>query len=120
MAIHVKENAKVQGPGPMPKSAHAEGPHESPFAHVKEMSLEERQAMLDQYNARNQSPEGKKKFEVQCKIGAPESNMDWQEIKNALDEQDFEAFWVIEREGFYGDHDQCLREDCAWIKENIH
>ena len=120
VAIHVKENAKVQGPGPMPKSAHAEGPHESPCAHVKEMSLEERQAMLDQYNARNQSPEGKKKFEVQCKIGAPESNMDWQEIKNALDEQDFEAFWVVEREGFYGDHDQCLREDCAWIKENIH
>ncbi|MDE6837263.1 MAG: sugar phosphate isomerase/epimerase [Acutalibacter sp.] len=120
VAIHVKENCRVQGPGPKPRSAHAEGNHESPFAHVAEMSLEERQKMLDAYTARNESPEGKKRFEVQCKLGAPESNIDWQEIKNALDEQSFEAFWVIEREGFYTDHDQCIREDCQWIKDNIH
>ena len=75
--------------------------------------------MLDNFNAMSNSPEGKKRFEVQCKLGAPESNLDYQEIKNALDEQDFEAFWVVERENFYADHDQCLKEDCAWLKANI-
>ena len=119
VAIHVKENCRVQGPGPQPKSAHAEGPHESPFAHVKEMSLEERQAMLDQFNARNQSPEGQKRFNVQCKMGAPESNMDWKAIKEALDEQSFEAFWVVEREGFYDEHDKCIADDAKFVKENV-
>lgn len=119
VAIHVKENCRVQGPGPRPKSAHAEGPHESPFAHVKEMSLEERQAMLDKYNARNNSPEGQKRFNVQCRMGAPESNMDWKAIKEALDEQSFEAFWVVEREGFYDEHDKCIADDAKYVKENI-
>lgn len=119
VAIHVKENCRVQGPGPRPKSAHAEGPHESPFAHVKEMSLEQRQAMLDQYNARNNSPEGQKRFNVQCRMGAPESNMDWKAIKEALDEQSFEAFWVVEREGFYDEHDKCIADDAKYVKENI-
>ena len=86
---------------------------------VKELPLEQRQKMLEEFTARNESPEGKKRFEVQCKLGAPESNMDWQEIKNALDEQDLEAFWVVERENFYDDHDKCLAEDCAWLKEHI-
>lgn len=120
VAIHVKENARVQGPGPQPESAHAEKPMDNPFAHVAEMSLEERQKMLDGFNAMSQSPEGKKRFEVQCKMGAPESNMDWQAIKDALDEQSFEAFWVIEREGFYDEHDKCIAEDAQWLKENIH
>ena len=58
-------------------------------------------------------------MDVQCKMGAPESNIDWREIKKALDEQDFDAFWVVERESFYDEHDKCLAEDCAWIKANI-
>ena len=58
IAIHVKENSRVQGPGPKPISAYAEGNHESPFAHVAEMSLEERQKMLDAYTARNESAVG--------------------------------------------------------------
>ena len=91
----------------------------SPFANVKEMPLEERQKILEGFEARNNSPEGKKRFEVQCKMGAPESNMDWQEIKNALDEQDFEAFWVIEREGFYDEHDKCIAEDAAYVHEHV-
>ncbi len=119
VAIHVKENCKVQGPGPRPKSAHAEGPHENPFAHVNEMSLDERQAMLDQFNAMSNSPEGRKQFEVQCKMGAPESNMDWKAIKEALDEQSFEAFWVVEREGFYDEHDKCIADDAKYVKENV-
>ena len=117
VAIHVKENDRVQGPGPRPASAKEGGG--SPFANVKELPLEQRQKMLAEFNARNQSPENRKRFEVQCKLGAPESNLDWQEIKNALDEQDFEAFWVVERENFYDDHDKCLAEDCAWLKEHI-
>ena len=87
--------------------------------HVKEMPLEERQKILDGFNAHMNSPEGKKQFEVQCPMGAPESNMNWQDIKDALDEQDFEAFWVVEREGFYDEHDKCIADDARWIKENI-
>lgn len=95
IAIHVKENSKVQGPGPRPASRHAaeEAGHANPFANIKEMPLEERQKILDGFNAHMNSPEGKKQFEVQCPMGAPESNMNWQDIKDALDEQDFEAFW---------------------------
>ncbi len=118
LAIHVKENDRVQGPGPRPASA-KEATGGSPFANVKELPLEQRQKMLEEFTARSESPEGKKRFEVQCKLGAPESNMDWQEIKNALDEQDLETFWVVERENFYDDHDKCLAEDCAWLKEHI-
>lgn len=119
VAIHVKENSKVQGPGPRPASAHDQQDGGSFFAKAAEMSLEERQKILAGFEAQQNSPEGKKRFEVQCKMGAPESNMDWQEIKNALDEQDFEAFWVVEREGFYADHDQCLKEDCQYVKEHV-
>ena len=118
VSIHVKENSKVQGPGPKPASRHEEKKG-SPFGNVKEMPLEERQKILDGFNARNNSPEGKKRFEVQCKMGAPESNMNWQEIKNALDEQDFEAFWVIEREGFYDEHDKCIADDAAYVHANV-
>lgn len=122
VAIHVKENSKVQGPGPRPASRHAaeEAGRANPFANVKEMPLEERQKILDGFNAHMNSPEGKKQFEVQCPMGAPESNMNWQDIKDALDEQDFEAFWVVEREGFYDEHDKCIADDARWIKENIH
>ena len=121
VAIHVKENSKVQGPGPRPASRHEAQQQGggSPFANVKELPLEERQKILDGFEARNNSPEGKKRFEVQCKMGAPESNMDWQEIKNALDEQSFEAFWVVEREGFYDEHDKCIADDAAYIRENV-
>ncbi len=121
VSIHVKENSRVQGPGGVPASrreAQQTGGG-NPFAKAAEVSLEERQKILDGFTAQQNSPEGKKRFEVQCKMGAPESNMDWKEIKKALDEQDFEAFWVVEREGFYADHDQCLKDDCAWLMENI-
>lgn len=121
VSIHVKENSRVQGPGGVPESRREaqQNGGGNPFANVAEMSLEERQKILDGFNAQRNSPEGKKRFEVQCKMGAPESNIDWKEIKNALDEQDFEAFWVVEREGFYDEHDQCLKDDCTWLKENI-
>ncbi len=119
VAIHVKENSKVQGPGPRPASRHDDQSGGNFFAKAGEMPLEERQKILDGFTAQQNSPEGKKRFEVQCKMGALESNMNWQEIKNALDEQDFEAFWVVEREGFYDEHDQCLKDDCAWLHEHV-
>ena len=120
IAIHVKENSKVQGPGPRPASRHDQkGPGGSPFGNVKELPLEKRLEILEGFKARMNDPEQAKRFSVQCKMGAPESNMNWQEIKNALDEQDFEAFWVIEREGFYDEHDKCIAEDAAYVHEHV-
>ena len=85
------------------------------------MSLEERKAFLEAYQKRVQGgSEGKgSAFDVQCAIGAPESNMNWFDIKAALDEQDFEAFWIVEREGFYDEHDKCIEDDCRWLRANI-
>ena len=117
VAIHVKENSKVVGPGPRPASRHAEGPKGNPFGNVKELPIEERQKILDGFKARMAADSSR--FDVQCKMGAPESNINWQDIKNALDEQDFEAFWVVEREGFYDEHDKCLAEDCQWLHDNV-
>ena len=119
IAIHVKENSKVQGPGPRPASRHDEKQQGNPFGNVKELPLEKRQEILAGFKARMNDPEQAKRFAVQCKMGAPESNMNWQEIKNALDEQDFEAFWVIEREGFYDEHDKCIAEDAAYVHEHV-
>ena len=100
-----------------PASRHDSKPMGSPFANVKELPIEERQKILEGFKERSAANAGR--FQVQCKMGAPESNINWQEIKNALDEQDFEAFWIVEREGFYDEHDQCLADDCQWLHENI-
>ncbi len=121
-AIHVKENCKVNGPGPQPVSRYAEDPRMgggNPFANVKDMSIEERQKFLDEFTARMSKMEEAKGMAVQCKMGVEESNINWVEIKKALDEQDFEAYWIVEREEFYTDHDQCLKEDCEWLTANI-
>ncbi|MDL2233582.1 sugar phosphate isomerase/epimerase [Ruminococcaceae bacterium OttesenSCG-928-L11] len=119
ISIHVKENCKVNGPGGVPASRHGEqtGMTSAMFANVKSLPLEERQKMLDGFTEQ-MSKEGYR-FNNQCKMGAPESNIDWKEIKNALDGQDFDAFWVVEREGFYDDHDKCIADDCAWLMANI-
>ncbi len=118
LSIHVKENSKVVGPGPRPASRHDDQPDPAAaFGNVKELSVEERQKILDGFNQANAA--NTQRFQVQCKMGAPESNMDWKEIKKALDEQDFDAFWIVEREGFYDEHDKCIADDCAWLKENL-
>lgn len=119
VSIHVKENAKVVGPGPQPASRHADAPKMGGmFANVKSLPIEERQKILDDMNKR-MAAGNDNRFQVQCKMGDPYSNMNWQEIKNALDEQDFDAFWVVEREGFYDEHDKCIADDCAYIRENV-
>ena len=118
LAIHVKENNRVVGPGGRPASRYAPR-QERPGSNLKDLPLEERKKMLEQFAARSNDPGAQKRFDVQCKMGDPSSNIDWQEVKNALDEQDFEAFWVVEREGFYDEHDKCLAEDCAYIHEHV-
>lgn len=118
LSIHVKENCRVAGPGPQPPSRHSDQPNPAAaFGNVKALPVEERQKILDGFTKAAEADAGR--FNVQCKMGAPESNIDWKEIKNALDEQDFEAFWVVEREGFYDEHDKCIADDCAWLTENI-
>ncbi len=118
LSIHVKENSKVVGPGSRPASRYDK--QENPMAamgNVKELPLEKRQEILDNFHQMMESQ--KDRFFVQCKMGAPESNLDWKEIKAALDEQDFDAFWIVEREGFYDEQDKCLADDCAWLTQNI-
>ena len=119
LSIHVKENDKVNGPGGKPASRHAEQTRPS-FArgNVLEIPVEERQKILDQITERMKNATVNQKNN-QCPMGAPESNINWLEIKQALDEQDFEAFWIVEREGFYDERDVCLAEDVAWLKANI-
>ena len=119
IAIHVKENSRVQGPGPRPASRHEQKQGGAPWGDITKLSVEERKQILANIQKNMDTPESRKRFEVQCKMGAPESNMNWQEIKNALDEQDFEAFWVIEREGFYDEHDKCIAEDAAYVHEHV-
>ena len=86
------------------------------FEKVKQMPLEERQKVFDDMQKNMEAMEGPN---TQGKMGDPDSNMDWKAIKEALDEQDFDAFWVVEREAFYADHDQCIADDCAWLRANI-
>ena len=118
ISIHVKENNKVFGPGPRPKSRHANVPvPETPWEDPRLMPLEKRQAIVEQI-LKEEAASGKN-GDDQCPMGAPDSNIDWKEIKRALDEQNIEAFWIVEREGFYGEHDACIEEDCAYIMNNI-
>ena len=122
LSIHVKENSKVIGPGGAPPSRHAkQDGMGAVFANAKALPIEEREKILEEIEGRikERAEKGGPSFDVQCRLGAPESNIDWKEIKSALDEQDFDAFWVVEREGFYDEHDKCLAEDREWLRANI-
>lgn len=119
LSIHVKENSKVVGPGPRPASRHVKEDRPNPFQKIMEMSLEEKKQFLLDYQKRIEGGKSSGQFDVQCKMGVPESNMNWMDIKEALDEQDFEAFWIVEREGFYDEHDKCIQEDCNYIREHV-
>ena len=117
ISIHVKENAKVEGPGPQPASRHAEGAGHS-MPDFSKMTVEERKAFVEGFN-KMLAPVHDRTLRLQCRMGAPESNINWNDIKAALDEQDFEAFWIVEREGFYADRVSCLTDDYRWLTENI-
>lgn len=116
LSIHVKENCRVAGPGEKPASRHAQSRHRG-FGDVKSMSQAERQKILDTILAHEKAAAGR--FNTQCPMGAEQSNLNWAEIKKALDEQPFPAFWIVEREGFYAGHDQCIQEDLQWLKAHI-
>lgn len=118
LSIHVKENSKVIGPGERPASRHEKRPDTGAgLVDAMSLPLEERQKKLEEYEAGMKA--FSKRMETQCRMGAPESNMNWVEIKKALDEQDFEAFWIVEREGFYDERLKCLADDCQWLRANI-
>lgn len=118
LSVHVKENSKVIGPGGVPASRNAEQDNQwAHFTKVAELPIEERQKILEDIS--KMQGEGGPDMDVQCKMGAQESNLDWKEIKKALDEQNFDAFWVVEREGFYDEQNKCLLDDRTWLKENI-
>ena len=121
VAIHIKENNKVNGPGPRPRSRHAEQPQGGgPFGgDPLELPIEERQKILEGMQKRFAEREGEPRPNVQCPIAAFESNIDWKDVKAALDETNPGALWIVEREEFYGDHDQCIADDAKWLKENI-
>ena len=121
-AIHVKENSKVNGPGPRPASRYdvQDNSMMKKFMEIKDLPIDERKAAFEEIQKKMSALAGlDTRTAVQCPMGAPESNISWTDIKAALDEQDFDAFWVVEREHFYTDHDQCLAEDCAWLREHV-
>ena len=103
-SVHVKENTKVFGTAPMP-----------PFPIPADIDEAGRQRYKDH------STRSVRIMATQCALGAPESNLDWQEIKKALEAQNIgEIVWIVERENTYaGTRTDCLREDCAWLKKNL-
>lgn len=120
LSIHVKENNKVKGPGGTPESRY--NPQQSQWGELvnaRALPIEERQKVLENLEQMMRSNGMDLDASDQCKMGAPESNLDWKEIKKALDEQDIKSFWVVEREGFYGEQNKCLADDCTWLRENI-
>lgn len=120
-AIHVKENNKVYGPGARPASRHAQGGGRPPMPDMTKLPREEREKMFEEMK-KNFPMGGPKKDQPpmrQCAIADPTSNIDWKEIKNALDETSPDAFWIIEREEFYDEHDKCLADDAKWLAENL-
>lgn len=122
-AIHVKENNKVYGPGARPASRHAEGGNHPMLPDATKMSREERQKMFEEMmkHFAETAPKGADSPlpQRQCPIADPTSNIDWKEIKAALDECSPDAFWVVEREEFYDEHDKCIADDAKWIAENL-
>ena len=99
-SIHVKECSRVSGPS-KPRSKN-DPPMEfkpSPelFAKLREQTS------------------------VQCKMGAPESLVDWKAIDAEFDRQGADPLWIIEREYDYieGNMLGCIQEDAAWLKANI-
>ena len=105
ISIHVKENNKVFGPGqPMPKMDRSTFDFKNP--------PEDFAKFMASMNSRQAS---------QCAMGDPTSNIDWAEIKKALDEQGIgECAWTVERELTYtGTREDCLKADCDWLMANV-
>ena len=68
-------------------------------------------------------PEIQKMFQEREKLNVPQGTgiVDWKAVKAAADAQRDGVLYVVEREASYGGKDRitCLKEDIAWLKENL-
>ena len=105
-SIHVKECSRVIGTG-VPNSAKAAPAFEVPKGGFK--PTPEMLAMM------------RERTSGQCKMGAPESLVDWAAIDAEFHRQGVEPEWVIEREYDYleGRMVDCLQEDVDWLKAHV-
>lgn len=108
LALHIKENSKVVGPD-RPRSAH----------HRENQPRFER----DEHGNPIIPEEVRRKFEERLKLDVATGTgiVDWKAVKAAADAQGG-AIYIIEREWSYSippDRTQCLREDFAYVKNNL-
>ena len=68
-------------------------------------------------------PEFIKMMQEREKLNVPQGTglVDWKAVKAAADAQRDGVLYVVEREASYGGKDRitCLKEDIAWLKENL-
>lgn len=68
-------------------------------------------------------PEIQKMMQEREKLNVPQGTgiVDWKAVKAAADAQRDGVLYVVEREASYGGKDRitCLKEDIAWLKENL-
>ncbi len=107
-AIHIKENSDVIGAN-KPSSRHEKGD-----SHKFE---------LDEDGKPILPPEFIKLMEERDRLNCAQGQgiVDWKAVKAAADSQKADVIYVVEREANYGDKDRisCLKEDIAWIQENL-
>lgn len=107
-AIHIKENSDVIG---TEKPLSINDP--SPFANFK----------FDENGAPIIPDAFKKMMEARDALNVAQGTgiVDWKAIKAAADAQCDNVVYVIERECSYGGMERvdCLKEDVAWVKENL-
>lgn len=107
-AIHIKENGGVIG-ADKPKSRHDITPDPS--------------FDKDENGKPIFPPDIAKMLEARERLNVPTGTgiVDWKAVKAAADAQMDNVIYVIEREVSYGGKDRtaCLREDLAWVRENL-
>ncbi len=106
-SIHVKECCRVIGTG-VPRSAKAGPEFVIPEGGKFEFTPEMKAMMRERTSG-------------QCKMGIPESLVDWKSIDAEFHRQGVEPEWIIEREYDYleGRIQDCLQEDVNWLKANV-
>ena len=107
-AIHIKENGAVIG-ADKPQSRH-DAPQHPKFE-------------LDENGKPIIPPEFRRMMEEREKLNVPQGTgiVDWKAVEAAADAQRDGVIYVVEREASYGGKDRvtCLKEDIAWLKENL-
>lgn len=105
-AIHIKENGGVIG-------THKPQSRTAP----------PRKFELDENGKPIIPPEFIKMMQEHEKLNVPQGTgiVDWKAVKAAADAQRDGVIYVVEREASYGGKDRvsCLKEDIAWLKENL-